>query len=103
MRLLRLLLLRFPRRTFVFVGDAGYGTHEVARFCRRHCGRLTLVSKPHPDANPFAPPPAYRGKGRPRVKGDALPKPREAAAAARRTRRSEVPHEWWTVGKRCKL
>src|SRR5262245_38565511 len=28
-RLLRLLLLRFPRRCFLFVGDAGYGTHEV--------------------------------------------------------------------------
>src|SRR5262252_8327234 len=27
-RLLRLLVLRFPDRTFVFVGDASYGTHE---------------------------------------------------------------------------
>ncbi|AMV26250.1 hypothetical protein VT84_17765 [Gemmata sp. SH-PL17] len=45
--LLRLLLIRFPDRTFVFAGDSGYGTHDVARFCHRHRGRLTLVSK-HP-------------------------------------------------------
>src|SRR5207244_8452200 len=31
-RLLRLPLLRFPDRTFVFTGDCGYGSHEVARF-----------------------------------------------------------------------
>ena len=66
-RLLRLLLARFPGRTFVFTGDAGYGTHEVARFCHRHRARLTLVSKFRPDANLFNPPPPYAGKGRPRV------------------------------------
>ena len=81
-RLLRLMLLWFPDQRFLFVGDAGYGTHEVARFCRRHRERLTLVSKLHPDANLFEPPPPYAGKGRPRVKGAALPKPRQAAAAA---------------------
>src|SRR3954469_10895669 len=32
-RLLRALLIRFPERAFVFAGDSGYGTHEVARFC----------------------------------------------------------------------
>jgi DDE superfamily endonuclease len=97
-RLLRLLLLRFPDRAFVFVGDAGYGTHEVARFARRHRARLTLVSKLHPDANLFAPPPRYRGKGRPRVKGRALPKPREAVAARRRFRRLTVG--WYGGGTR---
>jgi hypothetical protein len=81
-RLLRLLLLRFPGRTFVFAGDAGYGAHEVARFCYRHRARLTLVSKLHPDANLYTPPPPYPGKGRPRVKGDRLPKPSQAVAAA---------------------
>ena len=89
-RLLRLALPRSPGRSFVFAGDATFGTHEVARFCRRHRGRLTLVSKLHPDANLFAPPPPYAGKGRPRVKGRRLPKPREAAAAARRLRRLTV-------------
>lgn len=81
-RLLRLMLIWFPGRRFVFVGDAGYGTHEVARFCRRHHARLTLVSKLHPKANLFEPPPPYSGNGRPRVKGQALAKPQQAAAAA---------------------
>jgi hypothetical protein len=78
--LLRLLLIRFPTRTFVFAGDAGYGTHEVTRFCQRHHDRLSLVSKFHPNANLFEPPPPYRGKGRPRVKGKELPKPRQVVA-----------------------
>ena len=88
-RLVR-LVLRFPERRFVFVGDAGYGTHEVARFCRRHGQRLTLVSKLHPDANLYEPPPPYTGKGRPRVKGQRLPKPREAVAAAGKRQRLQV-------------
>ena len=96
-RLLRLVLLRFPGRTFVFAGDSGFGTHEVARFCHRHRGRLTLVSKCHPDVNLFAPPPPYAGKGRPRVKGSRLPKPRQVAATARRTRLT-VP--WYGGGTR---
>src|SRR5829696_2263493 len=97
-RLLRLALLRFPGRSFLFVGDAGYGTHEVARFCHRHRGRLALVSKLHPDANLFQPPPRYSGKGRPRVKGARLPKPREAVAARGRFRRLTV--SWYGGGTR---
>jgi DDE superfamily endonuclease/Archaeal putative transposase ISC1217 len=97
-RLLRLLLLRFPDRTFVFVGDASYGTHETARFVSRHRSRLTLVSKLHPAANLFTPPPPYRGKGRPRVKGRRLPKPREAVAQRRRFRRRTVG--WYGGGTR---
>jgi len=97
-RLLRLLLLRFPRRHFVFVGDAGYGTHEVARFCHRHCARLTLVSKLHPDANLYEPPPPYTGKGRPRVKGQRLPKPRAAVAATAKRQRLRVG--WYGGGQR---
>jgi DDE superfamily endonuclease len=96
-RLLRLVLVRFPGRTFVFAGDSSYGTHEVARFCHRHRDRLTLVSKLHPDANLFAPPPAYRGNGRPRVKGQRVPKPRQAAATAPRTTLRVV---WYGGGTR---
>jgi hypothetical protein len=96
-RLLRLLLLRFPDRTFVFAGDSGYGTHAVARFCCRHRTRLTLVSKLHPDANLFDPPPPYAGTGRPRVKGARVPKPRQAAATAPRTRLTVV---WYGGGTR---
>ena len=54
--ILRVMLLWFPDRRFVFVGHAGYGTHELARFRHRHRGRLTLVSKQHPNAKLFEPP-----------------------------------------------
>jgi hypothetical protein len=97
-RLLRLVMRWLPGRSFVFVGDAGYGTHEVARFAHRHRDRLSLVSKLHPDANLFGPPPAYAGKGRPRVKGARLPKPRQAVERARRLRRRAVA--WYGGGER---
>ncbi len=97
-RLLRVLLMRFPDRVFVFAGDSGYGTHEVARFCHRHRDRLTLVSKLHPDANLFDPPPPYAGKGRPRVKGARRLKPRQAVTAATTFTTSEVG--WYGGGKR---
>jgi DDE superfamily endonuclease len=80
-RLLRLVLRWFPDRRFVFVGDGGYGTHELARnACAQP--RLSLVSKLHPKAGRYAPPPPYRGKGRPRDKGAKLPTPQQAAAVA---------------------
>ncbi len=60
-RLLRLMLLKFPQRTFLFIGDSTYGTHEVARLVCRHRDRLTLISKLHPEANLFEPPPPYKG------------------------------------------
>ena len=47
--LLRVMRLWLPDRRLIFVGDAGDGTHEVARFCHRHRLGLTLVSKLHPE------------------------------------------------------
>jgi hypothetical protein len=99
-RLLRLMLIRFPGRTFVFVGDSGYGTHEVARFCHRHRDRITLVSKCHPDVNLFHPPPPYTGKGRPRAKGGRLLKPRQAVAGLRPSSRSRLTVPWYGGGTR---
>jgi DDE superfamily endonuclease len=96
-RLVAVLLRWFPDRRFVLVGDAGYGTHEVARFCHARRDRLALVSKLHPDANLVGPPPPYAGKGRPRVKGARLPKPRQAVAGAR-LRRAVV--RWYGGGTR---
>jgi hypothetical protein len=96
-RLVRLLLGWFPRRRFVLVGDAGYGTHEVARFVQRPRTQLTLVSKLHPKANLYEPPPPYNGHGRPRVKGAALPKPQQAAASGRRRR---LTVGWYGGGRR---
>ena len=97
-RLLGLMLRWFPDRRLVFVGDSAYGTHELARFVYRHRDRLCLVSKLHPDANLFEPPPAYQGKGRPAVKGQRLAKPREAVCAARRFKRLTVA--WYGGGTR---
>ncbi len=96
-RLLRLLLGWFPDRQFVFVGDQGYGTHELARFARRHHDRLTLVSKFHADANLYGPPPPYAGKGRPRTKGAKLPQPQAVVAAAERRR---LTVGWYGGGRR---
>lgn len=96
-RLVAVLLRWHPERRFVLVGDSGYGTHEVARFCHARRGRLTLVSKLHPEANLFDPPPPYQGKGRPRAKGAALPKPSQAVASAR-LRRAVV--RWYGGGTR---
>jgi hypothetical protein len=96
-RLLRLMLWKFPQRTFLFVGDSTYGTHQVARFVWRHRNRLTLISKLHPEANLFVPPPPYTGKGRPRVKGQALPKPRQVVCTARRQR---LTVGWYGGGSR---
>jgi hypothetical protein len=97
-QLLRVMRMWFPDRRLIVVGDSGYGTHEVARFCDRHRLGLTLVSKLHPGANLFEPPPPYGGTGRPRVKGAALPKPREAVARARRLCRRTVA--WYGGGTR---
>jgi hypothetical protein len=96
-RLVRLMLLWFPDRAFVLVADGGYGTHAVARFARRHRTRLSLVSKFPGNANLVAPPPPYAGKGRPRVKGAALPKPRDVVAGACRRRLTVA---WYGGGRR---
>jgi len=35
-QLMAVLLHWFPGRKFVFLGDGGYASHELARFCHRH-------------------------------------------------------------------
>ena len=97
-RLLRLLLIRVPGRRFAFAGDSAFGTHEVARFCRRHRARLTLVSKLHPEANRYDPPGPYRGVGRPPVKGARRAKPSQAAGPDARP--DELTVDWYGGGKR---
>ena len=91
------MLLWFPDRRFVFVGDSGFGTHEMARFVHRHRARLSLVSKLYPEANLFEPPPPYSGMGRPPVKGPRRPKPRQAVAGAT-LKTEEVA--WYGGGRR---
>jgi hypothetical protein len=95
--LLRVLLRWFPKHTFAFAGDDGYGSHELAHFAQGQRGRLTLVSHFHANAALYEPPPPYAGKGRPRVKGAKLPTPKEVVAASERTR---LRVDWYGGGRR---
>jgi len=98
MQLLKILLRWFPDRSFVFAGDAGYGSHEMARFAQKTRGRLQLVSKFSPDANLYEPPPPYSGHGRPRVKGAKLPSPKQVVAQGAQRTRLNV--SWYGGGRR---
>lgn len=84
-QLMAVLIHWFPGRKFVFLGDGGYASHDLARFCYRHRSHATLVSRFHGDVNLYAPPPAVRpGKpGRPRKKGHKLASPQEVVARRR--------------------
>lgn len=78
----------FPGRTFILVGDGGYASHELARFCHRHGRHVTLVSRFHPDANLYDPPPARKPgqEGRPPVKGRKRAAPSAMVKKAKRRR-----------------
>ena len=100
-QMLKVLLHWFPERTFVFAGDGGYGTHELARTAARRPSRLTLISRFYADANLYAPPPARTGRktaGRPRVKGAKLPSPEKVVARNRQRQRLNVA--WYGGGRR---
>jgi hypothetical protein len=88
LQLMAVLIHWFPQRKFVFLGDGGYASHELAKFCHRHRRHATLVSRYHGDANLYALPtkPVKKRNGRPRTKGRALPKPQQLV-----TRRKLVP------------
>ena len=81
-QLMAVMIHWFPQRKFVFLGDGGYASHELAMFCYRHGRHATLVSRYHADANLYAPPPKPTKKrtGRPRTKGRKLPKPEQLVA-----------------------
>jgi hypothetical protein len=81
--LMCVLMRWFPDKHFIFLGDGGYASHELACFCRRHRKRATLVSRFHGDAALYDPPPKYRGDGRPRVKGRKRKSPQDVVAAGR--------------------
>jgi len=87
-QLLATLIHWFPERKFILVGDGGYASHELARFCHRHRRHVTLVSRFHPQANLYEAPPDRRSKkgGRPRTKGSRLPKPAEAVKRSKAKR-----------------
>ena len=94
-RLLRILRRRLPERAPTFVGDGGFSSHEMARFCAAH--RIALVGLAAGDTALYEPPGAYGGRGRPRVKGAKLPGP-AAAVAESVARRTTV--DWYGAGRR---
>jgi DDE superfamily endonuclease len=82
MQLAAALIHWFPERKFILVGDGGYASHQLAKFCHRHRRHLTLVSRCHADARLYDPPPARRKNkgGRPRLRGRKRQSPSKAAA-----------------------
>jgi hypothetical protein len=100
-QMLKVVLRWFPDRHFVFAGDGGYGTHELARTAAKRPQRLTLVSRFYADANLYEPPPVPPGKKpacRPRVKGAKLPSPAQVVAKTKERQKLNVA--WYGGGRR---
>jgi len=92
------LLRWFPDKKFVFLGDGGYASHEFASFFHRHRRRAALVARFHGDAALYeAPPKPRRRIGRPRVKGNKLPTPRQYVE---NTRLKKLTVPWYGGTKR---
>ena len=86
------LMRWFPDRRFVFLGDGGFASFDLAKRIHRRGG--TLVARFYDDASIYEPapawPPARPGhKGRKPVKGKALPRP-GVASASQRGRRATI-------------
>lgn len=82
-----LLLLRrwFPSRVFTGTADGGFASHDLAKVASQQQGHLDYVSRFHPKAALYEPPPvvppgAKKPKGRPRVKGAKLDTPEQVVA-----------------------
>ncbi len=86
-QLMTVLIHWFPERKFILVGDGGYASHDLARFCFRHRRHVTLISRFNPQANICAAPPVQRSHvGRPRCRGRKLATPQTVVAKAKRRR-----------------
>jgi hypothetical protein len=97
-QLMAVLMHWFPQRKFIFLGDGGYASHELASFCHHHRPHATLVSRFYKDANLYDPPPQTQAPtGRPRKKGAKLPTPQEAVASSPRTKAKVT---WYGGGDR---
>jgi hypothetical protein len=84
----------FPGRKFILLGDGGYASHELARFCHRHRRHVSLVSRFHADANLHdLPSPRRKDKrGRPATKGRKLPSPQ---AAVKKSKAKRFTVSWY--------
>jgi len=95
--LMCVLMRQFRDKRFIFLGDGGYASHELARFCQRHRRQATLVSRFYGDAALYDPAPKYRGHGRPRVKGRKRKSPQDVVASGR-LKRTTV--DWYGATRR---
>lgn len=75
--LLQLVSRTFPNRSFLVLADNAYVNRSVVRPLPDN---LHLIGRGRMDAALYAPPPAYRGRGRPRVRGRKLASPKNRQA-----------------------
>jgi hypothetical protein len=101
--LLAQMIRWFPSRKFIFSGDQGFGTQELAYFACQHRDHLTLISRLHPDAmlySPVQPRPKSRKGGRPRIRGNRLPSPKMTASHTPIRNRTPLKVRWYGGGDR---
>lgn len=91
------LMRWFPHHRFIFLGDGGFASFDLAKHVHRRGG--TLVARYYDDAAIYAPAPKKKPgrKGRRPIKGKALPRPKQAAAGKRGTRTTIA---WYGGGRR---
>jgi hypothetical protein len=80
-QLIAVLIHWFPQRKFIVVGDWGFGSHDLARFCHNHRRHVTLVARCRSDLNLYSLPPAHARRRQ--RKGRKLASPKAAAAVGR--------------------
>lgn len=95
-----------PERRFIVAADGAYATHRLAGALRpesphRALRRTSLVSRFYFDGATYAEPGPYSGLGRPRVKGQKLPSPKEVIEQARPDQWQRAVVDWY--GGRRKL
>jgi hypothetical protein len=79
-QLLAVLIHWFPQRKFIVLGDGGFASHDLARFCHRHRRHIILVARCRSDMNLYAAPPQWARRQR---KGRKLPSPKVSATQGR--------------------
>jgi hypothetical protein len=89
-----------PERRFIVVADGAYATHSLAGALRpaspyKALRRTSLVSRFYSDGATYAQPQPYSGVGRPRVKGQKLPSPKQVARHARADDWQRAALEWY--------
>ena len=89
-----------PQRRFIVAGDGAYATHRLAGALRpgsphKALRRTSLVSRFYFDGATYAQPGAYSGVGRPRVKGQKLPSPKQVIEHARTDSWQRAEVQWY--------